>query len=78
MERFDYLWDRFCNSVSDARTTNDRKAMLALRLADAIDRLDTLARTAQSFLNAGCSIPDCTRRNYRLTKIRIKLLLDNI
>jgi len=78
MERFDYLWATFRDRVSDARTTNDRKAMLALRLADALDRLDILARSAQSFRNAGCSIPDCTRRNYRLTKIRIKLLLDNI
>jgi len=73
MERFDYLWQTFRDRVSDARTTNDRKAMLALRLADAIDRLDTLARGAQTWKDAGCSIPDCTRRNYRLTKIRIKL-----
>jgi hypothetical protein len=78
MERFDYLWATFTQRVSDARTTNDRKAMLALRLADAIDRLDILARSAQSFRNAGCSIPDRTRRNYRLTKTRINLLLDNI
>jgi hypothetical protein len=78
MERFDYLWATFVQRVSDARTTNDRKAMLALRLADAIDRLDILARSAQSFRNAGCSIPDRTRRNYRLTKTRINLLLDNI
>ena len=78
MERFDYLWATFRDRVSDARTTNDRKAMLALRLADAIDRLETLARSAQTWKDAGCSIPDCTRRNYRLTKIRINLLLYNI